>query len=103
QFLDFAAGNVGVGFIVRDHDFDWPAGDAPVLVDAIDCHFQNDQRRLAPGRPTAREGVGPPRLLRGPRARNPPPRSPAWQGSSEGAGRSVLARSAPAFTPHPTI
>ena len=55
QLLGLAAADVGLGFVVRDHQLDRPAVDAAGLVDAVDRHLHADQRGLAAGGACARQ------------------------------------------------
>ena len=80
HLLRLAAPDVGLGFIVDDDEFDRPAVDAAVLVDAVGRHLQSDHRGLAAGGAGARErllgaDLVTPLRRRRPRATAPAPAS----------------------------
>ena len=90
QLLDLAAGDVGLGLVVGDHDLDRPAIDAAVLVDAVDRHLQADQRGLAAERAARRRAAAPSRSCTA---------WPAPKAACHGAGTSMVAPSAPPSRP----
>jgi hypothetical protein len=96
QFFHLAPADVGLRFVVRDHDRDRPAVDAAVLVDAVDRHLQADQGGLAAGRRGARERLQRPDLERLGLAEGGLPRRRHQHGGAERTGGRAVADQAAA-------